>query len=167
MAYATVAGLPIQVGLYTAFVPMIVYAVLGTSRVLSASTTTTIAILTATQLGAVVPDGNPEALLQASALLTLMVGVVLILAGVLRLGFVANFISGPVLVGFKAGIGVVIIVDQIPKLLGLHFPKAGFLHNLQQIVSSLSHASIVTTAIGVGTIVSLVVLERVRPQWPA
>ncbi|HKE96330.1 MAG TPA: SulP family inorganic anion transporter, partial [Povalibacter sp.] len=102
MAYATVAGLPVQVGLYTAFIPMIIYAVLGTSRVLSVSTTTTIAILAGAELGNVVPDGNPAALLQAGAMLTLMVGAVLLAASVLRLGFIANFISEPVLVGFKA-----------------------------------------------------------------
>ena len=63
MGYATVAGLPLQVGLYTAFIPMIVYAVLGSSRVLSVSTTTTLAILTASDLGKVVPDGDAAALL--------------------------------------------------------------------------------------------------------
>jgi MFS superfamily sulfate permease-like transporter len=98
MAYASVAGLPIQVGLYTALVPMITYGVLGTSRPLSVSTTTTLAILTGAELGEVVPDGQVAALLQATALLTVMVGVILILASVLRLGFVANFISEPVLV---------------------------------------------------------------------
>ena len=65
MAYAMMAGLPVQVGLYTALVPMVIYAVLGTSRVLSVSTTTTLAILTAAQLGQVVPNGNPAALLSS------------------------------------------------------------------------------------------------------
>jgi sulfate permease, SulP family len=167
MAYATVAGLPIQVGLYTAFVPMIVYAVLGTSRPLSVSTSTTLAILTAAQLGEVVPNGDPAVLLQATAMLTAMVGGVLILASVLRLGFVANFISEPVLVGFKAGIAVVIIVDQIPKVLGIHFAKSTFLHNVAEIGVGVPHASIATLAIGVGTIVGLIVLEHYRPRWPA
>ena len=86
MAYAMMAGLPVQVGLYTALVPMVIYAVLGTSRVLSVSTTTTLAILTAAQLGQVVPNGNPAALLRASATLTLLVGTALLLACLLRLG---------------------------------------------------------------------------------
>src|SRR5678815_377874 len=102
MAYATVAGLPVAVGLYTAFVPMVVYALLGSSRVLSVSSTTTLAILTGTQLGLAVPDGDPAKLIAATATLTLLVGVMLILARVMRLGFVANFISSPVLTGFKA-----------------------------------------------------------------
>ena len=104
MAYATIAGLPVQVGLYTAFLPMVIYAVLGTSRVLSVSTTTTLAVLTAAELGEVVPSGDPAALLTSAATLTLLVGMMLVLAAVLRLGFVANFISEPVLIGFKARI---------------------------------------------------------------
>jgi hypothetical protein len=80
MAYAMMVGLPVQVGLYTALVPMVIYAVLGTSRVLSVSTTTTLAILTAAQLGQVVPNGNPALLLRASVTLTLLVGAALLLA---------------------------------------------------------------------------------------
>src|SRR6478736_3734712 len=130
MAYATIAGLPVQVGLYTAFLPMVIYALVGTSRPLSVSTTTTLAILTAAALGDAAPGGDPASLLGASATLTLLVGAILVLAAILHLGFVANFISEPVLVGFKAGIGLVIVVDQIPKLLGVHFEKSGFVHNL-------------------------------------
>jgi sulfate permease, SulP family len=77
MAYAMMAGLPVQVGLYTALVPMVIYAVLGTSRVLSVSTSTTVAILTAAQLAPVAPSGNPAALLRASATLALLVGAAL------------------------------------------------------------------------------------------
>ena len=84
MAYATIAGLPLQVGLYTAFVPMIIYAVLGTSRPLSVSTTSTIAILTATGISEVVPNADSAALFRATAMLTLLVGTILILASVLK-----------------------------------------------------------------------------------
>ena len=118
MAYAMMAGLPVQVGLYTALVPMVIYALFGTSRVLSVSTTTTLAILTAAQLGQVVPNGDPVALLRASATLTLLVGAALLLAYLLRLGALANFISEPVLVGFRAGIGLVIVVDQTAEAPG-------------------------------------------------
>src|SRR5678815_2602411 len=128
MAYAMIAGLPVQVGLYTLLVPMVIYAVLGTSRPLSVSTTTTLAILTASQLLQVAPGGEPAALSSASAMLTLLVGAFLLVASLLRLGFVANFISEPVLVGFKAGIALVIVSDQIPKLLGVHVPKSDFVH---------------------------------------
>src|SRR6516165_3421800 len=148
MAYATIAGLPVQVGLYSAFLPMIIYAALGTSRVLSVSTSTTLAILTAAQLSEVVPKGNAETLLRASATLTLLVGAVLVLASLLRLGFVANFISEPVLIGFKAGIGLVIVFDQVPKVLGIHFQKGSFVHNLLCIFGALPDTSATTLAVG-------------------
>ena len=160
MAYATVAGLPVQAGLYTAFVPLVIYAVLGSSRVLSVSTTTTIGILTGRTLPWWSPSGEPAALLRASATLTLMVGVLLVLASVLRLGFLANFISEPVLSGFKAGIGVVIVLDQVPKLLGVHFPKGTFLQNLLSLFQSLPDTSAVTLALGLAMIALLLGLKR-------
>src|SRR5215471_11811285 len=87
MAYATIAGLPLQVGLYTVFVPMVVYAVLGTSRPLSVSTTTTLAVLTATELARVVPSAEPGQLITASATLAMLVGAMLAVAAILRFGF--------------------------------------------------------------------------------
>jgi len=166
-AYATIAGLPVQVGLYTVFVPMVIYALLGSSRPLSVSTTTTIAILTGTALAAVVPDDNAAGLLAASATLALLTGVILVLAGLLRLGFVANFISEPVLIGFKAGIGIVIVLDQLPKLLGIHFPKGSFLQNLLSIVQNLPEASVPTVLVGVVTVIVLVAMEHFTPRAPA
>jgi sulfate permease, SulP family len=167
MAYAMMAGLPVQVGLYTALVPMVIYAVLGTSRVLSVSTTTTLAILTAAQLGQVVPNGNPAALLRASSTLTLLVGAALLLACLLRLGIVANFISEPVLVGFKAGIGLVIVVDQIPKILGIHFLRGTFVQNVLSTVHDLPKTSLATLAVGLTIIVFLLGMERFLPKVPA
>ena len=167
MGYATLAGLPVQGGLYTAFVPMLVYALLGTSRVLSVSTTSTLAIVTVTALHNVLPNADEAGLLQAAALLTLMAGGTLILAAVLRLGFVANFISEPVLVGFQAGIGIVIVVDQLPKILGIHISKGSLLHNLQAIALGLPHASIPTLLLGAVTLAVLGVFRRLRPEWPA
>jgi high affinity sulfate transporter 1 len=167
MAYATVAGLPVAVGLYTAFIPMILYALLGTSRVLSVSSTTTLAILAGTQLGLVVPDGDPARLLTATATLTAMVGVFLMLAAVLRLGFVANFISTPVLTGFKAGIGLVIVLDQLPKLLGIHIEKAGFFRDILSVVHHLPETSLLTLVVAVATLLVLVGMERLWPRAPA
>jgi len=167
MAYATIAGLPVEVGLYTAFVPMIIYAVLGTSRPLSVSTTTTIAILTASNLGQLVPGSDAADLMRASATLTLLVGGILVFAAALRLGFVANFISESVLVGFKAGIGLVIVLDQVPKILGIHFAKGSFLHNIFATFKGAPGASLPTLATGVAMIVVLVGLERFLPKVPA
>jgi len=167
LAYATIAGLPVQVGLYTVFLPMLIYAALGTSRALSVSTTTTIAILTGVLLGQVAPGGDTASLVSALATLGLLVGGMLVLASVLRLGFIANFISEPVLIGFKAGIGLVIVVDQIPKLLGIHFQKGTFLHNLLAIFGGLPETSIATLAVGAVMIAILVGIEWFRPRAPA
>jgi sulfate permease, SulP family len=167
MAYATIAGLPVQVGLYTAFLPLVIYAVLGTSRALSVSTTTTLAILAAAELGEVAPGGDAASLLAASATLTLLVGVMLVLASVLRLGFIANFISEPVLIGFKAGIGVVIVLDQVPKILGVHFARGTFVQNLLATIQSLPHTSLVTLAVGLSMIAVLIAIEHFAPKAPA
>lgn len=167
MAYATVAGLPVAVGLYTAFVPMVVYALLGSSRVLSVSSTTTLAILAGTQLGLAVPDGDPGRLVTATATLTALVGAMLLLARLLRLGFVANFISTPVLTGFKAGIGLVIVLDQVPKLLGLHISKQGFFRDVLSLLQHLPGTSLLTLAVAVATLVLLIGMEWRWPHSPA
>jgi len=167
MAYATIAGLPVQVGLYTCIVPMAVYAALGTSRPLSVSTTTTIAILSATALGLASPNGSGAELVPAAAMLAMLVGVLLLLAGALRLGFVANFISEPVLTGFKSAIGLVIVVDQIPKLLGLHITKAGFFRDVLAIVEQLPSTSVATLLVAVAVLVLIFAMEHFAPRAPA
>lgn len=167
MAYATVAGLPVAVGLYTAFIPMVIYALLGSSRVLSVSSTTTLAILAGTQLGLAVPDGDPARLVAATATLTLLVGAMLVLARLMQLGFVANFISTPVLTGFKAGIGLVIVLDQVPKLLGIHITKQGFFLDVISVAQHVPATSLVTLAVAVATFAVLIGMEKLWPHSPA
>jgi len=167
MAYATVAGLPVAVGLYTAFIPMAIYALLGSSRVLSVSSTTTLAILAGTELGLVVPDGDPSKLVVATATLAALVGAILLLARLLRLGFVANFISSPVLTGFKAGIGLVIVLDQVPKLMGIHITKQGFFTDLLSVAHHIPDLSPLTLAVALATFVILIGMERLWPHSPA
>ena len=167
MAFATIAGLPVQVGLYTAFVPMVVYALLGTSRPLSVSTTTTLAILMAASLGEVVPSGDSAQLLIAGATLAMLVGAMLLLASLLRLGFVANFISDPVLAGFKSGIGLVIVVDQIPKLLGFHIEKVGFFRDILAMVQHLPQTSVATLVLAAVMLLLIFGLQHFAPRAPA
>ena len=167
MAYATIAGLPVQVGLYTVFVPMVVYALLGTSRPLSVSTTTTIAILAAAELAEAVPGAAPAELIAAGGTLAVLVGIILVLSSLVRLGFVANFISEPVLIGFKSGIALVIVVDQIPKLIGIHFDKSGFFRNLLAIAQHLPQTSQATLLLAAFMLVLIAGLERFVPRAPA
>jgi high affinity sulfate transporter 1 len=165
MAYATIAGLPVQVGLYTAFVPMVIYALIGTSRPLSVSTTTTLAILTGAAFSQA--GGGDAGLSTVAATLTLLVGIILVAAAILRLGFVANFISEPVLTGFKAGIGMVIVLDQVPKLLGIHFAKGPFFQNVLSIIQNVPDASLATVAVSVVMVAILVATEHFLPRAPA
>ena len=167
MAYATVAGLPVAVGLYTAFIPMAIYALLGSSRVLSVSSSATLGILTATQLGLVVPDGDPAKLVTATATLAALVGALLLLARLLKLGFVANFISSPVLTGFKAGVGLVIVLDQAPKLFGVHITKQGFFADILSLAQHVPETSMITLALAVATFAVLIGMERLWPHSPA
>lgn len=167
MAYAAIAGLPAQAGLYAAFAPMLAYAVLGTSRVLSVSTTSTIAILTAGALAEVTRTAGPGELLTAAVTLSVLVGAMLLVAGVLKLGFVANFISDPVLTGFKAGVGALIIVDQLPKLLGIHIAKEGFFLDLLSTAQHLQATSAPTLALALTTIALLLAAEKYAPRAPA
>jgi hypothetical protein len=101
MAYATIAGLPVEVGLYTALVPMLAYALVGSSRALSVSTTSTLAALTGAAVGTVA-GGDADRAIEAATTLAMLTGVLLLAASVFKLGFVADFISQPVLAGFKA-----------------------------------------------------------------
>jgi SulP family sulfate permease len=167
MAYATIARLPVEIGLYAAFIPMVIYAVLGTSRPLSVSTTSTIAILIAGELAMFAPEGDPGQLVVVASTLAFLVGAFLILAGIFRLGFIANFISDPVLTGFKAGIGLVIVVDQVPKLLGFHIEKGPFFQNILFIFQHLPETSIATLLLALVTLGLMVGLEHFRPHAPA
>jgi high affinity sulfate transporter 1 len=167
MAYAAIAGLPLVVGLYTALVPLVVYAVMGSSRPLSVTTTSTIAILTASVLHQVAPNGSNEALITATGTLACLVGAMLLVASVLRMGVVASFISEPVLIGFKAGVGLTIVVDQIPKLLGVSFLKGHFFHNLVSIVNHLPQASVPTILLALAMLALQLALQRFLPRLPA
>ena len=167
LAFATIAGLPVEVGLYTALVPMLVYALLGSSRPLSVSTTTTLAILVGSELDRLGVAQDPAQALASSSLLALLVGLMLLVASLLRLGFVASFISESVLVGFKSAIGVVIVVDQLPKLLGVSIDKLGLFRDLAALVAALPQASLATVALSLGLVALLIGLERRWPRLPA
>lgn len=167
LAYATIAQLPVQAGLFAALVPMAVYAVLGSSRLLSVSTTTPIAILCATAIGEALRADPTLSPLTAAATLSVLVGMMLIAARVLRLGFLANFISEPVLTGFKAGVGFVIVVDQLPKLLGIHITKEGFFRDVASIVGHIPETSWPTLAVALGTLAVIALAKRFMPKSPA
>jgi high affinity sulfate transporter 1 len=167
LAYATIAQLPVQAGLFAAMIPMVIYAVLGTSRVLSVSTTTPIAILCAAAIGEALRSNPSLDPLTAAATLSILVGMMLLMARVFRFGFLANFISEPVLTGFKAGVGFVIVVDQLPKLLGIHITKEGFFSDIASIVAHVPELSWPTFAVALGTLAVIALAKRFLPRSPA
>ncbi|HWU39258.1 MAG TPA: SulP family inorganic anion transporter, partial [Candidatus Acidoferrum sp.] len=145
----------------------VVYAVFGTSRLLSVTTSSTIAILVASALGSVAPGGDAAKLLSASTTLSLLVGAFLLMGGLLRLGAVANLISAPVLIGFKAGIGLVIVLDQVPKLLDVHITKAGFFQDIVSILGRLHETSLPTLMLAMAMLALMLVLKQFAPRLPA
>jgi sulfate permease, SulP family len=167
LTYAVIAGLPLETGLYVALVPMLVYALLGRSRVLSVSSTSTLAILTAAELAAVAPGADPARLMAAVSTLAMLTGAFLLLAGLLRLGFLAKFISDPVLTGFKAGLGLVIVAGQLPKLLGVSVPKAGFFRDLLALLGRVPQANLTTVLVAAAALALLLGMKRFLPKVPA
>ena len=103
----------------------------------------------------------------ATATLAALVGAMLLVARLLKLGFVANFISTPVLTGFKAGIGLVIVLDQAPKLIGVHIAKHGFFADVLSLAQHVPETSMITLAVAVATFVVLIAMERLWPHSPA
>jgi len=167
MAYAALAGLPVEVGLYASLVPMLIYVLLGTSRVLSVSVTSTISLLTFSVLTASVITQDPAELVLAGGTLAALVGVLLILASILRLGFLANFISYPVLAGFKAGIGVIILVGQIGKALGFSVSKGGLIETVIRTVQGLGETKISAVIVSVIVLAILILLPKFNRRIPA
>ncbi|MBV9357743.1 MAG: iron chelate uptake ABC transporter family permease subunit [Chloroflexi bacterium] len=163
LAYATIAGLPVQVGLYCAFVPMVAYALLGSSRPLSVSTTSTISILTATAISRAPAGADPLAVASTLAVVT---GGLLLLAGWLHLGFVADFISRPVLTGFKIGMGITVAVGQLGNVLGVPVSGGNVFAKLASAVAQLPEASLPTIGVAVVTLVLLLALRRWAPRVP-
>jgi high affinity sulfate transporter 1 len=165
MGYATVAGLPVEIGLYTCIFPMIVYALLGGSRRLSFSTTSTIVALTGLALTTAGVAGSSDAL-STVATLTLMVGVALIFFRLIRLGWVVEAVSEAVVAGLKVGVGLTIVADQLPKLLGIESVEGGFFDDVGNAMSSSGEIITATAIISVVTIVALLLLKRWLPKVP-
>jgi sulfate permease, SulP family len=166
VAYASLAGLPVQVGLYVAIVPMVAYALVGTSRPLSVSSTSTISILTAGALVDVGAADDPGRAAATASLLALLAGGMLAAAGVLRLGFLAEFISASVLAGFKTGMGLVIAASQLGKVLGVPVEGDSFFAKVWSALGQLGDANPATVALALGGLAVLLALHRWAPKVP-
>ncbi|AFP29189.1 SulP family inorganic anion transporter [Marinobacter sp. BSs20148] len=163
LAYALLAGLPAQIGLYASILPLVVYALFGTSRTLSVGPVAVASLMTAAALAPLAQAGSAE-YIAGAVVLALMSGLMLVLMGVLRLGFLANFLSHPVISGFITASGIVIAASQLKHVFGI----TGSGHNLFDIGRSLSASASsinsATLAVGVSTLVFLVLARtRLKP----
>lgn len=149
MAYAMLAGLPPQTGLYAAMAPAVLYAALGTSRYLSVGPVALVSLLVADTSSRVAGNSDDLTNLAVSLVLAVMVGLFLVLFGVFRLGYIANFLSTPVLVGFTAGAAVLIGASQLGALLGLEIERGlSLFGTLTEVVRSAAQTSAPTAILG-------------------
>ncbi len=168
MAYATIANLPVQVGLYSCVLPLLVYAGLGGSRVMSVSTTSTIATLSATTLVSVGVVASSTEIPGALISLTLLVGIILLVARLLRLGSLVEIINRPTLVGIQLGVGATVAVGQLPKLLGEQGDVSahGFVRSVNAALAALPGGNLPTIVLSAGSIVALYLGRRFVPRVP-
>jgi high affinity sulfate transporter 1 len=165
MAYATVAGLPAVAGLWAALVPLAVYAVLGSSRQLSVGPESTTALMTATALAPLVA-GDPARYAVFAAVTALLVGGFCLLGGLLRLGFLADLLSRPVLVGYMTGVAVIMIGGQLGKVTGVAVEGDEFVDQVRSFVASVGETHWPTVALAAAVLVMLLALGRVAPKFP-
>jgi sulfate permease, SulP family len=173
MAYAGIAGLPPQAGLYTLTVSLVVYALLGTSRHLSVGgTSATAALLASSVVAALVASAtaapsDPITYQAYAAGFVLVTGVVFLVAGIARMGFVTQFLSKPVMDGFVVGLAVFVTVGQLNKLFGVEKPEGNTIEKLIAIVRELPDASLTTVVVGAAALVTLAVLPRLSRRLPS
>lgn len=165
IAFSLLAGLPPQMGLYTAIVGGIAAALWGSSDQLHSGPTNTISLLLLSTLVVFYTPGSTEFII-AAGLLTVMVGVFQLSLGLLRLGFIVNFVSHSVIVGFSTGAGFLIAIRQIDPLLGLTVPRGDTLSGVRGTVAALPEAQVLTAALGIGTMLVILLLRRINPRLP-
>lgn len=166
VAFATIAGMPPEYGLYTGMIPAIIAALFGSSWLLVSGPTTAASIVLFSSLSLHAAPGSPE-YIQLALTLTLMVGLIQLSMGLVRFGSLVNFISHSVIVGFTAGAALLIIASQLKHFFGLEYPRAvHFQDSIYNFVLHINEINPYTTAVGVLTIVSGILVKRYRPSWP-
>lgn len=166
LGYATIAGLPVELGLYTCIVPMLVYAFVGTSRALSFSTTSTIVAVTGTALVSVGVAGT-DTMVSTAATLTFLVGSLLVTFRLLRIGWIVEAISEATVIGLKFGVALTVIVDQLLRIVDVESTSKRFLNNVAEFVVALPEVDVTTAILAGSTLTGLFVLRRLAPKAPA
>ncbi len=171
MAYSGIAGVPPLVGLYTVPIPLIAYAIFGTSRTMVIGPDSATALISAGTVGAVVATHSGATqvaeFVAITSALALIVGVLFLVLGLARMGWIANFIPSPVMKGFIQGLVWVTIIGQVPKLFGIEGVHGNFFEQLWALILELGNLNLITTAIGLGSLALLFLFHRFTPKLPA
>lgn len=147
LAYAMLAGLPPEVGLYASILPIIAYALFGTSRALAVGPVAVISLMTFTAAGSIAPPGSPE-FIAATLVLALLSGLILLVMGILRLGFLANLLSHPVVSGFITASGIIIATSQVKSLLGVQASGEAMPELIATLLAAIPQTNLPTLGIG-------------------
>ncbi len=170
MAYADLAGLPAVTGLYTSILCLLAYAVFGPSRVLVLGPDSSLGpMIAATILPLMLAGGDPVRAVALASLLAVLVGVIMVAAGLAKFGFVADLLSKPTQIGYMNGLALTIIVGQLPKLLGFSVDADGLVAEARAFVSGLAQGDANTTAavVGVASLAGILLLNRLLPKLPS
>ena len=170
MAYADLAGLPAVTGLYTSILCLLAYAVFGPSRVLVLGPDSSLGpMIAATILPLMLAGGDPVRAVALASLLAVLVGVIMVAAGLARFGFVADLLSKPTQIGYMNGLALTIIVGQLPKLLGFSVDADGLVAEARALVSGLAQGEANATAavVGVASLAGILLLNRLLPKLPS
>jgi high affinity sulfate transporter 1 len=165
MGYATIAGMPVVTGLYTIVLPMLVFAFFGSSRHLVVGADSATAAVMAAALAGMAATGSSEYIALAG-LLALMAGALMIIARLVKLGFIADFLSRTVLIGFLTGVGIQVAIGQLAGLIGVPTPKGGSITKLVDTIKAIPDTSMTTFAVSMGVIVTIVGLKAVTDRIP-
>ena len=165
MAYAQMAGVPPQAGLYSAIVGMIAYALFATSRHMKVTTSSTMSIMS---LAVVAPlaAGDTQTLMMLSSALAITVGAILLTLSILKLGFISDFLAKSVMTGYVFGVACLIAISQLPKVFGVSGGSGSFFQQFWQFLSKLPETNIYALALGVGTIALIFIIKRYWPLVP-
>ena len=159
LAYALLAGLPAQAGLYASMAPLVLYALMGSSGTLAVGPAAVTSLMTAASVGAVAAQGS-VAYTEAALMLALLSGAIMLVMGAARLGFLANFLSHPVISGFVSASGLLIAASQLKHLLGVPLHGENLLQLLPQLWHNLSSLHVPTSAMGLGALALLLLVRR-------
>jgi SulP family sulfate permease len=165
MAYAMLAGLPPIYGLYASTIPLLIYAIFGTSRQLAVGPVAMVALLISSGVGSLAAVGSDE-YIQLAILLALMVGMLQFFMGVFKLGFLVNFLSHPVIAGFTSAAALIIGFSQMKHLLGIQIPRGKVHETILNIFQNINEVNLPTLGIGLGAIIILVLSKKINKKIP-